>query len=53
MNKRPSNSILNAVIAVIALFAIYILGNLLLKARREVREEGLNLPHSSEQVFQV
>ncbi|NJN57508.1 MAG: hypothetical protein HC879_08395 [Leptolyngbyaceae cyanobacterium SL_5_9] len=53
MNKRPSNTILYAVVAVIGLFAFYIVGNLLLKARREVREEAFNLPYPSVQVSQV
>lgn len=52
MKKRPSNPLLYAVVAVIGLFAIYIIGNLLLKARREVREETFNLPETPAQVFQ-
>lgn len=53
MNNCPSNTILYAVVAVIGLFAFYIVGNLLLKARREVREEAFNLPQLPGQVFQV
>jgi len=53
MNKRPSNTILYAVVAVIGLFVFYIIGNLLLKTRREVREEAFNLTYPSVQVSQV
>lgn len=36
MQKRPSNVLLAVVISIMALFGIYILGNLMLGARQEV-----------------
>ncbi|MFP5273437.1 hypothetical protein [Coleofasciculus sp.] len=38
MKKRPSNIVLQVVIAIALLFAAYVIGGFLIKTRREVKD---------------